>query len=196
MKACLIKEGSLHVGKFHDHQKLIACWKIFSCGKISWSKKKLILWKTFLIKEKSLVGKLCPEENFFNHKESLLVENFHHQGKVFACRKTSWSSKNLSLWKNLVLSKTSLLKKKNLCFWKFSLIKKKFLFAERFSWSLKNICLQENLFFWKTSLIKENCSSCQTCLTKEKTSIMKIFLDQGKIFACGKLILARKHLYW
>ena len=60
----------------------------------------------------------------------------------------------------------------------------KFLLVERFTLFEKHLCSQENLNLWKTSLIKE------------KSFLMENFLDQEKIFFCGKCPSSRKNLFF
>ena len=94
-------------------------------------------------------------------KNSLLVENFIDQEKIFACGKISS-------------------KRKNLCSRKTSLIKETFLFVEKFPYKEKIFACKKlpckNLGLWKTSI------------RKEKSLVVENFFDEEKIFACGKEI--------
>ena len=94
-------------------------------------------------------------------KNSLLVENFIDQEKIFSCGKISS-------------------KRKNLCSRKTSLIKETFLFVEKFPDKEKIFACKKlpskNLGLWKTSI------------RKEKSLVVENFFDEEKIFACGKEI--------
>ena len=69
--------------------------KIFSSGKIFWSRETLCFWKTSLIVENFFLVKRLPNDgkivlvaNFLNRgKTSLIKEDFHDCGKISDCRK-------------------------------------------------------------------------------------------------------------
>ena len=123
----LLVENSLDQG-----ENFLDKGKIFVLQKLPRWRKNLCLWKTFLMKE-----------------ASLLVENFLDPGKIFACGKLFICGK-LSWWrKNFCSKKTSLIKEKILLM-EYLFDKSKFVvenfIAEGKILAFGKICFN---FFWK-----------------------------------------------
>ena len=110
--------------------------KIFSYKKVSWSRKSLCLWKTYLVVEKFFLvenfpnlGEIFPCGKVSSSwktsliiKKSLLVENFLDHGKVSASGKLFWWWENIWFWKTFLIVEKSVHVENFLdqVFWKWS----------------------------------------------------------------------------